>query len=95
MSTASVRDNVDQLEAFLSRRISEAGVERDDLERRGTAFGGEEGRRKLKRIGRAERMNAKKPHGVLANDLARLDLMPSIGKQLEPIKGKRSAFPIK
>ena len=36
---ASVRDNVDQLEAFLPRRISEAGVERDDLEPPGTAFG--------------------------------------------------------
>src|SRR5271170_460047 len=38
----SVRDNVDQIEPFLPRRVGETVVEGDDFERRGTAFGGEE-----------------------------------------------------
>jgi hypothetical protein len=40
---------VDQLETFPSRRIGEMVVERNDLERRRTAFGGKDSRCKLER----------------------------------------------
>ena len=83
-----VRDNVDQLEAFLPRRIGETLVERDYLERRRTALGGKESRRKLQRIGRPQRMNAKKPERVLAHDLTGLDLVPSAGELFQPIEAQ-------
>src|SRR5271165_6730679 len=86
-------DNVDQLETFSPRCIAKTLVERDHLKRRGTPFGGKESRRKLQRIGRPQRMNAKKPQGVLANDLTGFDLVPSVGELFQPIEGKRGAFP--
>ena len=41
-----------QFKAFLPRRFREAVVERDQVERRGTSFGGDKGGRKLKRVSR-------------------------------------------
>jgi len=32
-------------------------------------------------------MNAKKPDRVLANDLARFDFMPPVGKLFQPMEG--------
>jgi hypothetical protein len=93
-ATCSVCDNVDQLETFPPRSIREALVERDHLKRRGTSFGGKESRRELQRIGRPQRMNAKKPERVLANDLTGFDLVPSVGELFQPIEGKRGAFRI-
>ena len=91
----SSRSNVDQLETLLPRSVGEPIVERDDLERRRTAFGGKEGRCKLQRVGCPQRMNTKKPERVLADDLAGFNLVPPAGEAFQPIEGQRSGFPLK
>ena len=80
---------IDQLEAFFSRRLGETVVERDNLQRRRTSFGCNESRRKLEGVRRSKRMNAKKPERVLANDLARFDLVPTDGKLFQPMRRPR------
>ena len=91
----SGRRNVDQLEAFLPSCVGETVVERDNLKRRRTAFGGKESRSKLQGVGHPERVNAKKPERVLANDLARFDLVPPVGKLFQPIEGQGGPLHIK
>ena len=56
----SARGEINQWEAFLPRRIGEALIERDDFERRGTAFRGYEARCQPQCVGRPQRVNAKK-----------------------------------
>ena len=86
---------IDQLEAFFSRRLGETVVERDNLQRRRTSFRCNESRGKLEGVRRSKRMNAKKPERVLANDLARFNLVPPVGKLFQPMQGRRGAFQIK
>src|ERR1700722_392700 len=40
-------------------------------------------------------MNAKKPERVLANDLARFDLVPPVGQLFQPMEGRGGAFQVK
>jgi hypothetical protein len=74
--------------------VGEALVERHDLERRRTPFGGDESRCKLERVGGPQGMNAKKPERVFADDLAGLDFVPPVSELFQPIEGQRGGFPI-
>jgi hypothetical protein len=87
-------NNLNQLKTFLPRGFGETVVERDQFERRWTAFGRKESRRKLERVSRSQRMNAKKPKRVLADNFAGFDLVPSVSKLFQPIEGERGAFPV-
>src|SRR5258707_7216840 len=90
----SARVRIDQREAFLPRRFGEALVERDNSQRWGTAVRGYESRRELQGVGRSQRVYAEKSHGVFANDLGGLDLVPAIGKLLQPVGGERHPLPV-
>jgi hypothetical protein len=87
-------NNLNQLKTFLPRGFGETVVERDQFERRWTAFGRKESRRKLERVSRSQRMNAKKPKRVLADNFAGFDLVPSVSKLFQPIEGERGALPV-
>ena len=95
LTDGSGRRKVDQLEAFFPCCLGETVVERDDLKRWRTSFGRNESRRKLQCVRRPERMNAKKPERVLANDLARFDLVPPVSQLFQPIEGRGGPFQIK
>jgi hypothetical protein len=87
-------NNLNQLKTFLPRGFGETVVERDQFERRWTAFGRKESRRKLERVSRSQRMNAKKPKRVLADNFAGFDLVPSVSELFQPIEGERGALPV-
>jgi hypothetical protein len=58
----------------------------------------DEGRRSAARKAAAscspQRMNAKKPQRVLADDLAGFDLVPPVSELFQPIEGQGSGFPV-
>ena len=82
------RRDIDQREPFPARGVGETLVERDNLERRWAPFGCHESRRKLKRVGRSQRMNAKKSDCIFSNNLAGFDFVPSGSQLFEPVEGE-------
>jgi hypothetical protein len=88
----SGRGYIDQREAFLARRVGATLIKRDDLKRCGTMFRCCEGRCKLQCVGRSQRVDAKKSQSALADDLARFNLMPVIGKLFHPVGRERHPF---